>query len=353
MRIAVLTNSYPPPTTGGVARIAELQVKMLEKAGEDVRVWHPEIKWFAMSPFKRLRCHLADLFARKDLTEEIIAWKPDVLITHNLTGCGFGTPHAIQRHRVRWIHLLHDVQLFEPSGQVRDARSITPWQQLWSLLRSLAFGKPNLLISPTSWLYKQHRRRGFFWRTPHVIMPNPGPSQKRMERKPHQPLRLLYVGRISKEKGSDILYYLAIQNTSLYNLTIAGDGPDLPLFQKMCSKVRMLGVLSPEQVLEAMQNADVLLMPSHLAENQPTVILEAAAVGLPVIATEKPGIKETLNTPHRYGTDRRSDVWLMHIRDLTDPTFYAKASEHMLQIASRHDPDAYARQFLSLLKSNL
>jgi glycosyltransferase involved in cell wall biosynthesis len=353
MRIAVLTNAYPPPMNGGVARIASMQVQMLEAAGEDVRVWHPEVPWFAASPFKRLRCHLADLFARNDLAQEILAWKPDVLIKHNLTGCGFGTPHAIQRHGVRWIHLLHDVQLFEPSGQVRDARAITPWQQAWALLRSIAFGKPDLLISPTLWLYQQHRRRGFFWRTPHVIMPNPGPAPKRIDRKPHQPLRLLYVGRIAKDKGSDILYYLAMQTTSLFDLEIIGDGPDLPLFEKLSHKIRLSGQRTSEEVMEAMESADVLLVPSHLAENQPTVILEAASRGLPVIATEKAGIKETLNTPHQYGTDRRSDVWLMLIRDLTHPEAYAKASEHMRQIAERHDPEAYAHQFLSLLKSNL
>lgn len=353
MRIAVLANAYPPASSGGAARIAAEQVRMLESAGEDVRVWHPEISWFAASPFDRLRRHLADLFARKDLADEILAWKPDVLITHNLTGCGFGTPHAIQRHGVRWIHVLHDVQLFEPSGQVRDARSITPWQQLWSLLRSFAFGKPDLLISPTIWLYREHRRRGFFWRTPHVIMPNPGPAAKLVERKPHQPFRLLYVGRLSKEKGSDILYYLASQTTSLFDLEIIGDGPDLPLFQKWSNKIRLSGSRSTEDVLEAMERSDALLVPSHLAENQPTVILEAASRGLPVIATEKPGIKETLGMTHLYGTDRRSDIWLLLIRDLTHPELYAQASEHMRQMAERHDPDAYAHQLASLLKSNL
>ncbi|MDP3793692.1 MAG: glycosyltransferase, partial [Candidatus Uhrbacteria bacterium] len=175
MRIAVLTNDDPQHARGGAGRIAGLQIEMLRTAGHEVRVWCPKILWLEESKWRRLYHHLKDLCARSNIVAEIRDWKPDVLVTHNLTGCGFGSPSAIQSREVRWIHVLHDVQLFEPSGKVYDAMRITFWQRLWSCLRRRYFGTPNLVLSPTQWLMIEHQRRGFFLHTQTEVLPNPAP----------------------------------------------------------------------------------------------------------------------------------------------------------------------------------
>ena len=150
MRVAILTNAFPPDARGGAGRIAFEQAKLLRTAGCEVRVWRPHIAWFSETPIKRLWRHLRDLSARKNVAQEISAWQPDALITHNLTGCGFATPRQVQRKGVRWIHTLHDVQLFDPSGRLVDARILTPWQIFWSLLRQIALGQPDAVVSPTA-----------------------------------------------------------------------------------------------------------------------------------------------------------------------------------------------------------
>ena len=168
MRIALLTNDYPDAKatragfSWGAGRVAEEQVRILREASHDVRVWHMPFVAQEQPSWQRFLRHLEDRKPRKEVVKEILEWQPTLLLTHNLTGCGFGTPSLIQAHGVRWIHVLHDVQLFEPSGQMYSALDITVWQLFWGWLRSRSLGHPHMVISPTAWLLRKHRRRGFF-----------------------------------------------------------------------------------------------------------------------------------------------------------------------------------------------
>ncbi len=353
MRIAVLTNDYPPRIRGGVGRIAERQVEMLKGAGHEVRVWFSETVWPEESKRKRFMRHLRDLRATSNLVSEICDWKPDVLLTHNLTGCGFGTPRAVQSRGVRWTHMLHDVQLFEPCGQLKNARRVTQWQIFWIWLRFFALGHPDLVVSPTKWLLKQHQKRGFFrfGKTRCEILPNPGPSIDRCERHAHDPLRLLFVGRVTPDKGSQFLLQLVKKFTRPFELHIVGSGSDL---ERFTTHAVVHGMLEQNNILELMKECDVLLVPSLIEENQPTVILEAASVGLPVIASNKRGMIETLGRA-AYGLGTGDpQAWVNAINDLTqDPIQYGYQVERMYEVAKEHDPEIYREKFLSLLTSNL
>lgn len=142
MRIAVLTNAYPPNTRGGAGRIAALQVELLQAQGHQVRVWVSSLAWTVAPFWRRLLVHARDFFWIHPAAKEILAWQPEVLLTHNLTGAGFRTPSTIQKHAIRWVHVLHDVQLFHPLGLLQDERPFTPLQRGVSWLRRVAFGRP-------------------------------------------------------------------------------------------------------------------------------------------------------------------------------------------------------------------
>ena len=326
MRIAVLTNAYPP-MSGGASRIAELQVRVLEAAGHEVRVWHPETPWLKWFAPVRLIGHLSDLLPQANIAKEILAWEPHTLITHNLTGCGFGSPSFVQRQGVRWVHVLHDVQLFEPSGKLADAKNITAWQKLWSWMRRKCFGKPNLTISPTAWLLEQHERRGFFADAKTQVLPNPAPEVAFAMRAPTDALLLLLVGD-TKEKGRDLA--LALAERSTHRLEIAANA-------------------SQAQVMDAMRQADILLLPSQIVENQPTVLLEAASVGLPVIASDVGGVRETMNGAGILVPKDDLQGWVEAIQFLTDPDHYRDQTTKMYELAKAHDPQEYARRFTALI----
>jgi glycosyltransferase involved in cell wall biosynthesis len=344
MRIAVITNSFPPQR-GGAASIAFLQVEILRNAGHEVRVWNPHIDWLDKSTPIRLLRHLMDLFPRTSLQREVIGWNPDVLMTHNMTGCGFGTGSAIQARGFHWVHFLHDVQLFEPSGKLINPSPITFWQKFWSFLRRWTFGTPDLVISPTRWLADEHRRRGFFTRSAIEILPNPSPVAEFVPRMPQEPMQLLLVGA-SREKGLDFIKTLLAQLPFEAHLDVVGAG------MPGDAHIQYHGSLENAVVLELMKRADALLVPSTIAENQPTVILEASSVGLPVIAANVGGISETMDGSGLLCPEGDLAAWTDSIVHLRDAGAYANQASRMYELARRHDPVAYAAEFNQLI-SNL
>jgi glycosyltransferase involved in cell wall biosynthesis len=331
MKIAVLTNAYPP-MKGGASRIAELQVGILEAAGHQVRVFRPETDWFRWPAPIRVFRHLVDLFSHRDMVDKIIGWHPDVLLTHNLTGCGFGTAGAVCRvkgeeRRVRWVHVLHDVQLFEPSGRLRETEPVTYWQKVWSGMRRSFFRSPDAVISPTRWLLDQHKRRGWFDGVHTEVLANPAPEITFALRAPSDLLKLLFIGS-SKEKGSELVDRIA-KRTSM--------------------PVQRIASAPHEQIMDAIREADVLLLPSQIMENQPTVLLEAASVGLPVIASDVGGVRETLGDAGLVVPRDDEEAWVKAIESLRDPETYREQSTAMYELAKRHDPEAYAESFLRLI----
>lgn len=109
------------------------------------------------------------------------------------------------------------------------------------------------------------------------------------------------VGRISREKGLDFLLKAAAQllhRMPNLRLVLAGTGPDLERIKLLAAKLKlerhlvMPGyVADPPAVLEAL---DLAVLPSVLEEGFPTAALEAQAVGLPLVASDIGGTRETL-----------------------------------------------------------
>lgn len=117
--------------------------------------------------------------------------------------------------------------------------------------------------------------------------------------------RLLFVGRLSKDKGVDgILRAVRLleQEGGGETLTIVGDGEEGDRLRGMeesqgC-RVRFAGAVTPAEVQDYMEASDILVMNSRF-EGVPMTILEALSHGLPVISTAVGGIAETV----RFGVE--------------------------------------------------
>jgi glycosyltransferase involved in cell wall biosynthesis len=107
-------------------------------------------------------------------------------------------------------------------------------------------------------------------------------------------VRLLYVGRISKEKDLDVLanaYKKIRENGAPVKLYLVGLGPYSDALAAAVPDAVFLGFLKGEALAKAYASADVFVFPST-TDTFGNVVLEAQASGLPVIVSDLGGPKE-------------------------------------------------------------
>jgi glycosyltransferase involved in cell wall biosynthesis len=107
-------------------------------------------------------------------------------------------------------------------------------------------------------------------------------------------VRLLYVGRVSREKDLDLLAgaYRRLRNEGLsIQLFVVGHGPYSKEFSEALPEALFTGYLKGEELAGAYASADIFVFPST-TDTFGNVIIEAQASGLPVIVSDLGGPKE-------------------------------------------------------------
>jgi glycosyltransferase involved in cell wall biosynthesis len=127
---------------------------------------------------------------------------------------------------------------------------------------------------------------------------------------PHDELRLFSAGRFVEKKGLDTLLRGAAilqRRGTPVNVSLAGSGPFEEPLRRLAEELQLgaavswLGVLTPDQVRQALGMVDVLVVPSRVSrggdrDGIPNIVLEAMAVGVPVVGTGAGGLLEVLNS---------------------------------------------------------
>jgi glycosyltransferase involved in cell wall biosynthesis len=135
-----------------------------------------------------------------------------------------------------------------------------------------------------------------------VVVDNPIPREMPMPRardiRSATP-RLLFLGRISHEKGLDVLLRALSLTADLpWALDVMGDGPqrreseELARSLSLADRVHFLGFT--DTVPEALGAADLVVLPSR-TEGTPLTLLEAMASGRPVVASDVGGVGSALS----------------------------------------------------------
>lgn len=101
---------------------------------------------------------------------------------------------------------------------------------------------------------------------------------------------IVFAGRVSKAKGSDVLKYL-ISEFKYETFHIIGDGPDLDELQQFslinnCNKVIFWGKLDYEKTLKIISSSECTIVPSQLGEAFGLVAAESMALGVPVVSSK-------------------------------------------------------------------
>lgn len=119
---------------------------------------------------------------------------------------------------------------------------------------------------------------------------------------------LLYVGRLSREKGVDVLLRampLILERAPGTRLTIIGDGPAGPLLRRLAAHlgvseaVTFAGTVENRLLGPRYRAASACVLPSLWMENCPVTALEALSHGTPLLASELGGLAEIV----RHGSN--------------------------------------------------
>ncbi len=171
------------------------------------------------------------------------------------------------------------------------------------------FGQAELKgISALIALQESERQQALAHRVPPeriVILPNgidpadmeqappPGSFRRRLGIAPEQPL-ILFLGRINKKKGPDMLVeaFAQLPNRAAH-LVIAGpDDGQLAEVQSLIQKhglqgrISLPGLVTGPDVLAAFRDSDLFVLPCR-ADTFPVVIMEACLAGTPMVITDR------------------------------------------------------------------
>jgi len=168
----------------------------------------------------------------------------------------------------------------------------------------------------------------------------------------HSRPRLLFVGRLSVQKNIEMFLHALEGISGEFDTTLVGDG-DLEdglknLAQDLrLENVRFCGRVDGEDLVEHFRQADIFVLPSE-REGMPLVLLEALAMGLPVVATDIVGTRDVI-------TNRESGI-LVPLNDVdrlrlalveiaSDETQYFRMSRAARAAAEQYSWDNVGDEF--------
>jgi glycosyltransferase involved in cell wall biosynthesis len=315
MRVMVIHNRYRSTSASGENAVAEQEIALLRSAGHEVVTYEresDEINGFSL-PRKAL-VPASVIWSQHDhraLRRVLRSTKPDVAHVHNTFPLiSPAAIHACGSERVPVVTTLHNYRLICANGLLfRDG---APCERCvghspWSGVLYACYRGSRTATFPIALNIATHRLFGTWVKgvSRFVVLSDfarrtfaaSGLPESKLRVKPNfvpRPDRvrsdagesILYLGRLSAEKGVDLL--LESGADSRLDVLIVGDGPERQALTAMAARrnapAQFLGHLPRDRCLDLLRRARMLILPSRVYEGFPIAILEAYAHGVPVIA---------------------------------------------------------------------
>jgi glycosyltransferase involved in cell wall biosynthesis len=318
MKVLIIHCTYQ--YTGGEDTVVAEEINLLKANGVDVELLEFSNQGNSFLKILQLPFNISSYHKT---IERIKAYSPDIVHIHNLHyAASPSVMFAIRKLRIPFVITLHNYRLLCPSGILffdgkpfldslnqsfpwtsirkgvyRNSRLLTFWVALATQVNKWAgtWNWPDRYI-----VLSRHAKSIFLGSNLNLpecqieIKPNftSSPVTAGLARGNH----FLYVGRLSEEKGIQLL--LNVFSVSGYPLKIAGDGPmrnEVIHYSSRYSNIEFLDRLNKEEVFKLMQGSTALIFPSIWYEGMPLTIIEAFVSGTPVIASNL-GAMETMIT---------------------------------------------------------
>lgn len=339
MRILHLTDDFSYP--GGIQSYLKHVRTAMSAQGHEIRIYSPAGRSNDSASYFTRWCSPRDALAVRKLVRE---WRPDILHAHSLAmrlspfplrvGRSEGIPVVMTVHDFAYVcprkwMIDHDGAPcrygFGGRCLVSNCPSSKPgWR--WLLYHQLRWLKTLLhrsmlrryvdrFVCPSRALGDWMERSLSVPNVVHISNFIAGEVQEPAPL-PERP-RLLFVGRLSEEKGVDCLLRAmpeVLAATRDAELVIVGDGP---LRGRLEASVKSLGIgarthfegqIANERLGEYYARAAICVLPSVWMENCPVTALEALAAGRPLVVSDAGGSRELVREGETGFVFRRGDV---------------------------------------------
>lgn len=322
MRVALLHNYYT--SSGGEDVVFEAEAKLLRDEGHDVDVVAVANRPDATSGVVLAANSIWNHNVYRNLRKRIAQFRPEIVHIHNtFHSLSMSVAHAAKAEGAAIVHTLHNFRpICANATLMRDGRpcelclrqplpipSLVHRCYHGSLVQTAAVGVGSLihsflgtysrtidaLVTPSDFAKSRFVQAGYpeelLLVKPHFVAE---PADYRLGGGGDY---ALYVGRLSPEKGIDVLLDAWRQVGARIGLRIVGSGP---LEQRVRaeavsnSSITFLGQKPRDQVFELMRNALFLVVPSVSYETFGLVAIESLSVGTPVIASNVGALPEVV-----------------------------------------------------------
>jgi glycosyltransferase involved in cell wall biosynthesis len=357
LRVLLVHNRYQQP--GGEDGVVGAEADMLRRHLHQVEIYEANNDGIE-GPLDRLKTAVRCVWsprAERTFRKHLRDIEPDVIHVHNFFPLiSPAVHHAAYKRGIPVVQTLHNYRLLCPASTLlRDGVVCEACTHEWypiSAVRHACYRKSHAASFAVANMLVFHRLIGTWTHTvsrfialsefarrkfvssglpedrvsvkPNFLADDPGPGYGNGD-------YVLFVGRLTDEKGIPCLLQAWKALRSKPRLIIVGDGPLASMVRDFASTdrtVQWLGFLNRSGILELMGNAFALIFPSIWYEAFPLVLAESFAKGLPVIASNlgsmaeivshrrtgllfAPGSSLDLANTLQWAFDHRSEVFAM------------------------------------------
>jgi len=324
MKVLVVHNSYQH--SGGEDAVFRSEVNLLRGAGHEVREYLEDNHRIQdMNPIRLGAKTIWSATSRKRIRNQLGAFHADIAHFHNTFPLiSPSAYYACEEAGVPVVQTLHNYRLLCPGALLyregKVCEDCLHKRVKWPGIVHACYRENRLATAATAGMVAVHHGLGT-WKQkvaryialsefsrrkfiegglpaakidvkPNFVSPDPGTRRGIGD-------YALYVGRLSAEKGPQLLLSAWKEADLSVSLRIIGDGPlrqDLEREKEKAglSAIEFNGSLANDSVFGAMKAARFLIAPSECYENSPLAVAEAYACGVPAIAARLGALGEVV-----------------------------------------------------------
>ena len=341
MRVLLVGNHWTPGP-GGAETVLLLTARLLEEAEHEVAAYALDEqrtlptpaadllpRWRKQEARTGLGEAVAGLWSRqaaRGLTELVRRWRPDVAHVHHVyEGLTLSVLDALRAERVPVVMTLHDYRPVCPNFRLwRDGHPCAEcvggrylqvvrhgclegsrWRSVAGAVEAYAarwrgwYDDVALFVAPSRYLAQQVVAGGLPAEKVRVL---PNPIEVAHAEPPDSgagEVGVAFTGRLVEEKGVRVLLDAAALLPAGVGVRLLGSGRLAEEVTERVTRerlpVHLLGPGTPGDAASLLRRSQVAVLPSTWPENCPMSLLEAAALGVPVVASAVGGVPELVD----------------------------------------------------------